>query len=233
MTGSQSNKNSMTTLVRGGLFIAALCAASGAAVAQQETAGARYAQMLRDAEITQQYNAHIQQQIASQQAEMASLEQQIAGLDATAEAVQPLLERMFADLESFVASDVPFLRGERTARIDRLRDLMARVDASPSEKYRRLMEAYQIEMEYGRTLDTYREAMADGREADFVRLGRVTLMYRTTDGSEYGYWDNEQKTWVADPGRARQIEQALRIAKEETAPDLITVPVPAAQGGRS
>jgi hypothetical protein len=232
MTGSQSNNNSMTTLVRSGLFVAALCAATGAAVAQ-ETAGARYAQMLRDADITQQYNAHIQQQIASQEAEIASLEQQAAGLDAVAVEVQPLLERMFTELESFVAADLPFLRGERTARIDRLRELMGRVDASASEKYRRLMEAYQIEMEYGRTLDTYREAMADGREADFIRLGRVTLMYRTADGSEYGYWDNEQKTWVADPGHARQIEQALRIAKEEEAPDLITVPVPAPQGGRS
>lgn len=232
MTCSQSNNNSMTTLVRGGLFIAVLCAASGVAVAQ-ETAGARYAQMLREADITQDYNAHIQQQITSQEAEIASLEQQVAGMDAVAVEVQPLLERMFTELESFVASDLPFLRGERTARIDRLRDLMGRVEASASEKYRRLMEAYQIEMEYGRTLDTYREAMDDGREADFIRLGRVTLMYRTADGSEYGYWDHEQKAWVRDPGRARQIEQALRIAKEEEAPDLITVPVPAPQGGRS
>lgn len=234
MTGSQSNNNSMTTLKRGGLLIAALlCVGSGAAVAQ-ETAGARYAQMLRDAEVMERYNAHVQQQIVSQQGEIVSIEQQIAGLEAVALDVQPLLQRMFTELESFVAADVPFLRGERTTRIDRLRDLMSQVEASASEKFRRLMEAYQIEMEYGRTLDTYREAMADGREADFIRLGRVTLMYRLTDGSESGYWDNQQKTWVPDPRHSREIEQAFRIAKEEEAPDLITVPVPAApQGGRS
>jgi hypothetical protein len=61
----------------------------------------------------------------------------------------------------------------------------------------------------------------------------VTLLYRTLDGTESGYWDNQQKAWVPDPDSARQIEQALDIATEETAPDLIIVPVPAPQGGRS
>ena len=58
-------------------------------------------------------------------------------------------------------------------------------------------------------------------------------MYRTVDGDETGYWDNQQKMWVADPDYARAIEEALSIAKQEGAPDLITVPVPAPQGGRS
>jgi hypothetical protein len=95
------------------------------------------------------------------------------------------------------------------------------------------MEAYQIEMEYGRVMDTYREALSDGREAEFVRVGRVTLLYRTADGTENGYWDSEQRAWVVDNAFSRAIEQALRIAKEEEAADLITVPVPAARGSRS
>jgi hypothetical protein len=53
------------------------------------------------------------------------------------------------------------------------------------------------------------------------------------DGTETGYWDNEQKAWVVDEDYDRAIEQALRIAKQEGAPDLITVPVPAAQESRS
>jgi hypothetical protein len=58
-------------------------------------------------------------------------------------------------------------------------------------------------------------------------------MYRTVETGETGYWDNTRKEWVADPGSASLIEEALSIAKEERAPDLIMVPVPAPQGGRS
>ncbi|HUQ51276.1 MAG TPA: DUF3450 domain-containing protein, partial [Gammaproteobacteria bacterium] len=169
----------------------------------------------------------------SQEEQIAELEQEIAALDVTAVDIQPLLQRMFDDLVQFVADDVPFFKEDRETRINVLRELMARVDASPSEKYRRLLEAYQIEMEYGRTMSAYKQALADGREAEMVRLGRVTLLYRTVEGGETGYWDNQRKEWVADPGAAQEIQQALSIAKEERAPDLIIVPVPAPQGGRS
>ena len=118
----------------------------------------------------------------------------------------------------FVANDVPFFKDERDQRIPRLTELMTSVDASPSEKFRRLIEAYQIEMEYGRTMSSYRQTMDDGREAEMVRLGRVALMYRTVEGGETGYWDNDSKQFVADPDSAAQIEEALSIAKEERAP---------------
>ena len=222
-----SNKKIAT--VAGGLL--ALAAASTAAA--QQAGGDRYARTLADADITARYNVQIEQQLESQQDQIASLEEQIAGLDATAVDIETLLQRMFEELDTFVANDVPFFKPVRDARMQVLRELMANVDATPSEKYRRLVEAYQIEMEYGRTMSAYKEMLPDGREAELIRLGRVTLMYRTVDGTSSGYWDNERKDWVEDAGAASRIEEALRIAKEETAPDLIRVPVPAAQGGRS
>jgi len=82
-------------------------------------------------------------------------------------------------------------------------------------------------------MSAYKGALTDGREAELVRLGRVSLLYRTADGAESGYWDNESKAWVEDSDSAAAIEEALRIAKEETAADLIRVPVPAPKGGRS
>jgi len=82
-------------------------------------------------------------------------------------------------------------------------------------------------------MSAYKGALADGRDAELVRLGRVSLLYRTADGTEAGYWDNERKEWVEDEDSAAAIEEALRIAKEETAADLIRVPVPAPKGGRS
>jgi seryl-tRNA synthetase len=207
-------------------------AAAGAVVAQ-ETGGDRYARALAEAAITQRYNTQIEQQLRSQEEEIASLEQQIAGIDATAVDVQTMLQRMYDDLTAFVQNDVPFFKEERDQRMQRITELMQNVEASPSEKFRRLMEAYQIEMEYGRTMSAYKQALDDGREAEVVRLGRVVLLYRVIEGGETGYWDNTQKKWVADPGSRAAIENALSIAKEEKAPDLIIVPVPAPQGARS
>ena len=207
-------------------------AAAGVGVTQ-ETGGDRYARALADAAITQRYNTQIEQQLRSQEQEITSLEQQIAGMDATAVDVQSMLQRMYDDLVMFVQSDVPFFKEERDQRMQRITELMQNVEASPSEKFRRLMEAYQIEMEYGRTMSAYKQALDDGREAELVRLGRVVLLYRVIEGGETGYWDNTQKRWVADPESRAAIENALSIAKEEKAPDLIIVPVPAPQGARS
>lgn len=213
-----------------GALLSIAAAAPGIA---QETGGDRYARALAQTQITARYNVQIEQQLRSQTEEIATLEQQIAGLDATAVDVQTMLQRMFDEFVQFVANDVPFFKAERDERIQRLTELMASVDASPSEKFRRLIEAYQIEMEYGRQLNAYRQTLADGREAEMVQLGRVALMYRVIDGGETGYWDKDSKQFVADPGSASQIQEALSIAKEEKAPDLIIVPIPAPQGGRS
>lgn len=208
-----------------------LCAVTGVCAAQD--AATRYAQTVADADITTRYSAMIEEQLRSQQREIMSLQAELAGMDATAAEIQPMLQKMFDNLESFVAADVPFLAKERAQRVSRLRDLMGEPDKTAGEKYRRLLEAYTIEMEYGRTMDSYRDTMNDGREADFIRLGRISLMYRTTDGKDVGYWDQQKKGWVSAPEYSRAIEVAFRIAKQTTAPDLITVPVPAPQGGRS
>ena len=213
------------------LVAVSLCAVTGVVAAQD--AATRYAQILADAGITARYNGTIEAQLRSQQSELAALQAELAGMDATAAQVQSMLQRMFDGLESFVASDVPFLANERAQRVGRLRDLMNQPDKSTGEKFRRLLEAYTIEMEYGRTMDSYPGTLADGTEADFVRLGRISLMYRTKDGQNVGYWDQQKKAWVPAPEYKRAIEVAFRIAKQTTAPDLITVPVPAPQGGRS
>ena len=213
------------------LVAISLCAVTGVVAAQD--AATRYAQILADAGITARYNGTIEAQLRSQQSEIAALQAELAGMDATAAEVQPMLQKMFDGIESFVAADVPFLAKERAQRVSRLRELMGEADKPVGEKFRRLLEAYTIELEYGRTMDAYRDMLADGREADFVRLGRISLMYRTTDGAEAGYWDNQKKAWVSAPEYKRAIEVAYRIAKQTIAPDLITVPVPAAQGGRS
>jgi len=70
--------------------------------------------------------------------------------------------------------------------------MMPRADVTVSEKYRRIVEAYQLEMEYGRTIEAYR-GERDGKTVDFLRVGRVGLMYQSPDGKETGYWDAQRK----------------------------------------
>jgi hypothetical protein len=201
----------------------------------QDAAG-KYAQAVADAESLERYNNQLAAQVKSQETEIASIEQQLTDIETTNREVQPLMQQMVDALAQFVSLDVPFLLEERTNRVQSLKDVMARADVTISEKYRRILEAYQIELEYGRTFDAYQGRLggdADARTVEFVRLGRVSLMYRTLDGSETGYWDAKQKKWVPDNSYADQIQEALRVARKQGSPDLLTVPVPAPQEVRS
>lgn len=197
----------------------------------------KYAQAIAEAESLERFNAQLNEQVKSQQDEISSIEKQLTDIETTNREVQPLMQQMVDTLAQFVKLDVPFYIEERTERVQRLQALMERADVSISEKYRQILEAYQIELEYGRTLTAYdgRLPGADGqfRTVEFVQLGRISLMYRTLDGSETGYWDQNQKKWIPDPNYAEAIEQALNVARKNGAPELLTVPVPAPQEVRS
>ncbi len=201
----------------------------------QDAAG-RYAQALADAESLERFNRQLEEQVRSQETEIASIESQLVDIETTQREVQPLMQQMVDTLAQFIELDVPFLIEDRTARVKNLQDLMPRADVAISEKYRLILEAYQIELDYGGSLEAYEGRLgtgADARTVEFARLGRVSLMYRTLDGSETGYWDANQKTWVVDPSYAEAVEEAIRVARGDGAPDLLTVPVPAPQEVRS
>jgi hypothetical protein len=201
----------------------------------QDAAG-RYAQAVADADSLERYNNQLNAQVKSQETEIASIERQLLEIETTNREVQPLMQQMVDTLDQFVKLDVPFLLDERTARVQSLKDMMARADVTISEKYRSILEAYQIELEYGRTLDAYQGRLgagADARTVEFVRLGRVSLMYRTLDGSETGYWDAKQKKWTPDASYKDDIQQALRVARGQGAKELLIVPVPAPEEVRS
>ncbi len=190
----------------------------------------KYRRLLTDIDSFKRYNAQLSEQITSQEGEIATINKQLADIEVTARDVLPLMSRMVTLLEEFVKLDVPFLLDERVKRVSTLKEMLPRADVSISEKYRRILEAYQIEMEYGRTLDSYDGNIEDAggtRTVQFVRLGRVSLMYRTLDGKEAGYWHAEQKGWVRDDSYSKAIRDALRVATKQGAPDLLFAPVPA------
>jgi hypothetical protein len=201
----------------------------------QDAAG-RYAQAMADADSLERFNAQLQEQVDAQEAEIASIQTQLLDIETTNREVQPLMQQMVDTLARFVELDVPFLLEERTTRVQGLKDMMGRADITVSEKYRAILEAYQIELEYGRTVDAYEGRLSNdenARTVEFVQVGRVSLMYRTLDGSETGYWDANQKTWVVDNSYKEAVEEAIRVANREGAADLLTVPVPAPQEVRS
>lgn len=191
---------------------------------------ARYRQTLADEQSILKYNEQLRKQVEDQRVRLTDINKQIADIETTQRDVLPLMERMVETLDQFVALDVPFLIAERKKRVQTLKDVLTRADVANSEKYRRILEAYQIEMEYGRTLDSYEDklgAAEDDKTVKFVRVGRVALMYQTPDGGETGYWDRYKKEWVVDDSYERDMRAALSVATKTTAPDLVMVPVPA------
>nr|WP_305909768.1 DUF3450 domain-containing protein [Methylomarinum sp. Ch1-1]MDP4522703.1 DUF3450 domain-containing protein [Methylomarinum sp. Ch1-1] len=142
------------------------------------------------------YNKHLKDLLNSQQQEKESLQRQLQEIETTQHEIVPLLLRMLDSLDKFIQLDMPFLREERQQRLAELKAMVVRADVSNAEKYRRIMEAYQIENEYGNTIEAYRaELELNGvtSSVDFLRLGRLALYYQRLDGSETGYWNKEQK----------------------------------------
>lgn len=176
------------------------------------------------------YNEQMEALVAAQHGEMESLRSQIDDIELVGRGVTPLMLEMLDALEAFVALDLPFLAEERNARVANLRDMMDRPDVSDAEKYRRILEAYQIENDYGRTVEAYRGPLADGRIVDFLRIGRVALLYQSADGEETAAWDKSQQSFVKlDSSYRSSIKEGLRIARKQSRPDLIRVPLPAAE----
>jgi len=87
----------------------------------------------------------------------------------------------------------------------------------------------EIENEYGRTIEAYEGDMeVDGetRRVSFLRMGRVSLVYQTLDAEVSGVWSQETKSYVdLDGDFDSEIRSALRVAKQQAAPDLLTIPL--------
>jgi hypothetical protein len=177
------------------------------------------------------YNGQVQKQIDSQIKEMAQLNKDIDQVSVIERQITPLMLRVIDGLESFVQLDVPFLPEERKTRITSLKEMMDKADIAVSEKFRRVMEAYQVEVDYGRSIEAYSGLInLDGqeRDVDFLRMGRVALMYLSRDGSLIGRWDTETNSFQPlSPDYRMHITKGLRMAKKQLAPDLLTMPIPA------
>jgi hypothetical protein len=196
----------------------------------------QYRSITRQTDALTIYNRHLQDMLKSQTEEKTSLVQQLKDIEVTKKEIVPLILHMLDSLEQFVQMDLPFLAEERQQRLKLLKDMVVKADISDAEKFRRIMEAFQVENEYGNTIEAYKgNLVLNGvnSSVDFLRLGRVALYYQRLDGSETGFWNKEKRSWQTLASDYRgAIHDGLRIARKETAPDLLTLPVPAPEAAQ-
>ena len=134
------------------------------------------------------YNARLERQIQSQLKRISDIEQSIDEVQIIQRQMTPLVIRMIDGLDQFVEMDVPFNLDERRDRIEFLRTNVDRSDLTVAEKFRQVLEAYNIELQYGRGFETYTDSIdlgAGPREVDFLRIGRIALVYQSTDGAPF------------------------------------------------
>jgi hypothetical protein len=203
---------------------------------ETDSLAGQYRTVLKQIDSIRIYNQQMEALIASQREELVSLADQLDRVELVGRSVTPLMLMMIDAIDKFVELDIPFLMDERSGRIAELRGMMSRADLTNAEKYRQIMEAYQIENEYGRTIEAYRDGlMLDDRETtvDFLRFGRIALVYQSLDESKSGVWDQETRSWIPlDSDYRSAIRQGLRVARKASAPDLISLPLRAAVDAR-
>lgn len=194
-----------------------------------------YKQINKVVEGLEVYNDLLQKQVDNQLLEIGALTDSIEKVSLIERQIVPLMVKMIDTLDEFVGLDVPFLPAERRERVTRLQAMMERSDVTAAEKFRRIIEAYQIENEYGRTIEAYKgslEFQGASREVNFLRVGRVALLFQTDGGELTGRWDQAAGEWQALPPERYKADVArgLRVARKQVAPDLLVLPVAAPKG---
>ena len=182
------------------------------------------------------YNNNLEQLVASQERERASINTQLEDFTNVEQGIVPLMYEMIDALRTFIELDMPFSQRERTDRVQRLEDNMERSDLTVSEKYRQIMEAYEIETTFGRTVEAYTGTLViegEERKVDLLRIGRVLLAYQTPDRSTTGFWDKTTRQWTELGSEYRRaVTDGLAIARKQAAPTLLGLPIPSAEAAR-
>ena len=190
-----------------------------------------YKTVLKEIEGLRVYNRQLQKQINNQEQEMTKLASSIDKVTLIERQITPLMLRMIDGLEQFVDLDLPFLLDERARRIDALRTMMDRADVAVSEKFSQILRAYQIENEYGRTMEAYGGTINIGGvdlKADILKVGRIALVYQTPDGAATGRWNTNSGSWEElDDSYTAPVRNGIRMANKQLSVDMLILPVQA------
>ena len=172
------------------------------------------------------YNAQKRIQIQAQLDLMDKLDEQLVQVVVMQRQIPPLAGKMLDTLETFINLDTPFRSEERKTRVDLVRSSLSKPKVTASEQVRQVLEAYNIEAEYGRKIDTYEDKLSDGTVVNILVIGRIGMFYQTKDERTSGRWDNETGTWEELPGSYRKpIRDGIRMAKKLAPTDMLLMPV--------
>ena len=192
-----------------------------------------FKQVNKQIESLRVYNSQLERQIASQKQMMAELRESIENATIIERGISPLMMSMLKGLEEFVALDIPFKKEQRENAIADLYVNMDSAKFSAAEKFRQILEVYDIESEYSSSLESYRDLVdidANGSEVEveMLRIGRVALMYQTKDKSQTGAWNKESGSWETLGSEYRRpVDQGIRIAKKLSPQDVMQMPITA------
>jgi cell division protein FtsB len=175
------------------------------------------------------YTRELQELEQAQRVQIEDLNRQITQAAITRQRIVPLMRTMSDALEKFVVLDLPFHHEERINAVLLLKRRLNQPDLSVSAKFRLLLEAYQLEQAYGSNVEAWRgpvQWQGEQLSVEFLRVGRVALYFQSLDGASSAYWNAEQDEWLPlDPGFNRDVAEALRVARNQIAPQLLQLPM--------
>lgn len=184
------------------------------------------------------YNRLMAAQVQGQEATLSDIALSMDQVDVINRQIFPLMERMIDGIEQSISLDVPFLLDERQERVATLKEIMSQSNVSVAEKFRKVMEAYQIEMDYGSSMEQYSQSLELGdlgvRDYNMLRIGRIGLYFQSDDAQITGWYNPETRQFEELGNEHRnEIRKGLRMARQLIAPELLLLPLPAAEEASS
>ncbi|MBU8869778.1 MAG: DUF3450 domain-containing protein [Gemmatimonadales bacterium] len=169
------------------------------------------------------------EKVAALEGRIAEMGRRLTEAKRLESSIQDSLIVILVKLEETVRAGSPFLPEERALRLSSVRRDLVQPDVPSAEKLRRLLEALQVEAGYASTVEVYQDRIEiDGQDvhADILRLGRLSLFWRTPDGDRVGHYDRAADCWMELSGRhVRAITRAMEMATRMRPMELIDLPL--------
>ena len=199
------------------------------AAAQTQAMLEEYQQLMLDTDFHETRRQQLLTTLEQQRKRQQQLQNELAQIQTTEKRLGPLLLGMVQGLERFIVLDLPFHHQQRIDSVLILRERVLDPGLSLADRFQLTMEAFQIELDYGYSLEAYRDEIdwqGEPLSVECLRVGRLALYFVTPNVQQAGVWDRGSKQWQPLPEESvRTLLQGIRVAKGQLAPELLPLPV--------